>query len=59
MDISLCHPLYFLDKLLGFFFIEAVLKGQPVLSGQLAIPQRWPRNTDLTVFNIFNICQIN
>ena len=29
--------------------VERVLNGQPVLSGQLAIPQGWPFNTGLTV----------
>ena len=29
--------------------VEPVLNGQPVLSGQLAIPQEWPINTGLTV----------
>ena len=28
---------------------EPVLNGQPVLSGQLAIPQGWPFSTGLTV----------
>ena len=28
----------------------ASLQGQPVLSGQLAIPQGWPFNTGLTVY---------
>ena len=37
MDSSLCHHRYFLDKPLRF--AREVLKGQPVLSGHLVIPQ--------------------
>ena len=31
-------------------FLQTVLGGQPVLSGHLAIPRRWPLNTGSTVY---------
>ena len=36
-------------SLASFKPVEPVLNGQPVLSGQLPIPQGWPFNTGLTV----------
>ena len=36
--------------LASFKPIEPVLNGQPVLRGQMAIPQGWPFNTVWTVF---------
>ena len=36
--------------------VEPVLDGQPVLSGQLAIPQEWPFNTGLTVCKLLGSC---
>ena len=35
--------------LASFKLVEPVLNGQPVLSGQLTIPQGWPFNTGSTV----------
>ena len=37
-------------SLASFKPVEHVLNGQPVLSGQLAIPQGWPFSTSLTVY---------
>ena len=31
-------------------FLQTVVGGQPVLSGHLAIPRRWPLNTGSTVY---------
>ena len=36
--------------------VEPVLNGQPVLSGQLTIPQGWPFNTGLTVYTVVEGC---